>query len=102
MKKPPEVVEVPVALQDIETGRSRNPLSCPIALACNRLDSRHQWAVGVTVAARMHRDEHVDYYSLARDADDFVHAFDSGEDVDPQTVHLYYSPGARIQLFGGQ
>jgi hypothetical protein len=100
VKKPPEVVDVPISRQDIEAGRVNSVLTCPIALCCNRLDSRHQWAVGVLVAARMHKDESVDYYSLAVDAQDFRHAFDRGEDVEPQTVHLYLSPKARILLYG--
>lgn len=97
MKRPPEVVAVPVEQTDIDNGRSASVLRCPIALAANRIDTRHTWCVGVKVAGRMSQDlSEADYYSLGADADEFVHQFDSGADVAPQTVHLYYSPGARI------
>jgi len=101
MKKPPQVVEVPVEQQDIDRGRSNSVLQCPIALAANRLSTRYVWCVGVKVAGRMTADkDSEEYYSLAADADQFVHEFDSGADVQPQTVHLYYSPGARIYYYG--
>jgi hypothetical protein len=101
LKKPPELVEVPVELRDIENGRSRNPLACPIALACNRLDSRHTWVVGVVVVARINDTTgDTDYYSLGTAASSLAHDFDAGEDVAPQTVVLYHSPGAVIYFYG--
>jgi hypothetical protein len=101
--RPPTTVEIPVALTDIEEGHARSPLTCPIALAANREDTRHNWVIGVTVAARINGSTgDIDYYSLARDARDFLHEFDAGEDVQPQPVHLYHSPGARIYYYGGE